>query len=127
MTFRSTLKTPFDDFEDLSLNFGQDGTLKNWRVNAEAAKGSDKITLNSEFIMAENIRANFRLTTPFNRVEKVELTFGHSGALPSFKNTVSIAVNDRTYSMRTNTTSRTATPRSHLASTHPSTVSRPSR
>jgi hypothetical protein len=99
MTFRSTLKTPFDGFEDLSLNFGQDGTLKNWRVNAEAAKGSDKIALNSEFIMAENIRANFRLTTPFDRVEKVELTFAHTGALPSFKNTVSMAVNDRTYSM----------------------------
>ena len=100
LTIRTTLKTPFEGFEEMSANFAQDGTLKNWRVNVEAIKGVNKITLNSEFIMSDSsTRGTLRLTTPFTKVQKVEATFLHTGSLPTLKNTVAIQINDDKYSI----------------------------
>ena len=80
-----SLQTPFYNVEDMTLNINHEGSLRNFKADAEATYGRQKFSGAVELNTESNIMAKLSLKTPFYNFEDMALNINHQGSLRNFK------------------------------------------
>ena len=79
------LKTPFENFEDLSAAVTHKGNMKNFRSHGEINYApSKKIQIDGRLNSGKKIDALFQFRSPFQNLEDIFLSLDHVGSMTDF-------------------------------------------
>jgi len=93
----ATLRSPCEHAREISFSFSQEGPLDNFKITSELSYNSKRITTNMEFALRDDsLRTLFRLTTPFNAVDRVAFDVSLTGRLKRFNLQSSLEFNNHT-------------------------------